>query len=114
MINNIRKSYLGAAAVSSPGSTQADFVLVADEPRFIERADTAIIQVDVSKFRGPLVNIVCTLDAVDIVVTGDRISDQAARHGAAVRARLMVTERWWGRIGARSSPTAAGPHNSPQ
>lgn len=71
------KYFLGAASVGPQGLMQADVVLVAAERRLIERAQEIVVLVDSSKFDAPSGNVVCSLDAIDILIT-DRGVSQAS------------------------------------
>jgi DeoR family ulaG and ulaABCDEF operon transcriptional repressor len=72
------KLFMGAAAVGPQGVMQADVVLVAAERRLIDRADQLILLVDSSKFMSSSGAIVCGLDEVDMVITDDGLSRDAA------------------------------------
>ena len=69
------KLFMGATSVGPQGIMQPDIVLVAAERRLIDRADELILLVDSTKFAGPSGNVVCGLEAVDIVVTDAGIRD---------------------------------------
>jgi DeoR family ulaG and ulaABCDEF operon transcriptional repressor len=73
------KLFMGAAAIGPQGLMQADVVLVASERRLIDKANEIIVLADASKFEAPSGNVVCALEELDIVVTDDRISDEAVQ-----------------------------------
>jgi DeoR family transcriptional regulator, ulaG and ulaABCDEF operon transcriptional repressor len=84
------KLFMGAASIGPAGLMQADVVLVAGERRLIERADETIVLVDASKFDGPSGNVVCGLEAIDVIITDDRLSDKAAQMLERANVRLIV------------------------
>jgi len=61
--------YMGASAIGAQGIMQPDVILVAAERRLIDRADQVILLIDHTKFRGSSGNVVCELEAIDIVIT---------------------------------------------
>jgi DeoR family ulaG and ulaABCDEF operon transcriptional repressor len=84
------KLFIGAAALGPAGLMQADTVLVASERRLIERAERVIVLVDASKFDGPSGHVVCALEAIDTVITDDRINDATARMLEAAGVKLVM------------------------
>jgi DeoR family ulaG and ulaABCDEF operon transcriptional repressor len=63
------KLFMGAAAVGPRGLMQADVVLIQAEQKLMDKADRLIVLADSSKFRTSASFVVCSLDAIDTVVT---------------------------------------------
>jgi DeoR family ulaG and ulaABCDEF operon transcriptional repressor len=84
------KLFMGAASIGSRGLMQADVVLVAAERRLIERADEIIVLVDATKFDEPSGHVVCALDAIDVIITDDRIKGTLARDIENAGVRLII------------------------
>jgi DeoR family ulaG and ulaABCDEF operon transcriptional repressor len=82
--------FMGAAAVGRSGVMQADIVLVAAERRLIERAEEVILLVDSSKFESSSGNVVCELEAVDIVVTDSGIGPENLAMLEAAGVRVII------------------------
>ena len=72
------KLFMGAAAVGKQGIMQADVILVANERRFIDRAQELIVLVDSSKFIASSGTLVCDLSEIDVLITDDGVSDADA------------------------------------
>ncbi|MFM1886424.1 MAG: hypothetical protein RL026_1581 [Pseudomonadota bacterium] len=84
------KLFMGAASVGPQGLMQDDVVLVAAERRLIERAEQVILLVDSSKFEAPSGNVVCGLEAIDIVVTDDAIAPQHRKMLEQAGVRVLI------------------------
>jgi DeoR family transcriptional regulator, ulaG and ulaABCDEF operon transcriptional repressor len=84
------KLFMGAAALGPAGLMQADPVLVAAERRLIERAETIVVLADSSKFAESSGHVVCDLDAIDVLVTDDGITDRTAALFEAAGITLIV------------------------
>lgn len=85
------KLFMGAAAVGPQGVMQADVVLVAAERRLIDRAEQVILLVDSSKFMSSSGAIVCGLSEVDILITDDGLSRDAAGMIENAGVKLILT-----------------------
>ena len=86
------KLFMGASAVGPDGPLQDDILLVAAERRLIERADQVILLVDSSKFHRASGIVVCGLNAIDIIVTDDRISDDSVKMVEDAGVTLIVAK----------------------
>jgi DeoR family ulaG and ulaABCDEF operon transcriptional repressor len=84
------KLFIGAAAVGPAGIMQADIILVAAERRLIDRANEIVVLVDSSKFTGPSGHVVCSLDAIDTLVTDAGILPEYVRMLEKAGVRLIV------------------------
>jgi DeoR family transcriptional regulator, ulaG and ulaABCDEF operon transcriptional repressor len=82
--------FMGAASVGPQGVMQDDVVLVAAERRLIDRAEVVVLLVDSSKFEAPSGNVVCGLDAIDVVVTDDAIAPQHRRLLETAGVQVMI------------------------
>ena len=69
--------FMGAASIGPQGLMQVDTLLCAAERRLIDRADEIVVLADSSKFIGQSGNVVCALNAIDVLITDDGISDAA-------------------------------------
>jgi DeoR family ulaG and ulaABCDEF operon transcriptional repressor len=88
------KLFMGAASVGPQGIMQADVILVANERRFVDRAEQVIILVDSSKFIASSGAVVCGLDEIDVLITDDGISEAQAEmvRGAGVELIVVSAE----------------------
>lgn len=82
--------FLGAASVGQAGLMQADFILVAGERLFIDRADQIIVMVDSSKFEGPSGHVVCPLEEIDTVITDSAISPRHMLMLEKARVEILI------------------------
>jgi len=71
------KLFIGAQAITSHGLMQTDPLLVQNEQQLIARAEQVILLADSSKFEAKASLSVCGLDAIDVVVTDNRLSEKA-------------------------------------
>lgn len=84
------KLFMGAAALGPRGLMQDDVVLVASERRFMERAEQVIVLADSTKLSSSSGSVVCKLDEIDILITDDRLSDEAAAFIESAGIRLVL------------------------
>jgi DeoR family ulaG and ulaABCDEF operon transcriptional repressor len=68
------KMFLGSAAINARGLMQADSILIQAERKLMAHADSLIVLVDSTKFRGTAGHLLCKLDEVDAVITDNGIS----------------------------------------
>ncbi len=85
------KLFMGAASIGPQGLMQADIVLVGAEKRLIEKAEQIIVLADASKFDVAAGNVVCALEAIDTIITDDRISQAAVQMVEAAGIKLVIT-----------------------
>ncbi|HEV2364608.1 MAG TPA: DeoR/GlpR family DNA-binding transcription regulator [Caulobacteraceae bacterium] len=71
--NHASKLFMGAAAVGPRGLMQADVILITAEQKLMDKADDLIVLADSTKFRTSASFVVCSLDAIDVVVTDSGI-----------------------------------------
>jgi len=71
------KLFIGAQAVTSRGLMQTDPLLVQNEQQLIARAEQVILLADSSKFEAKASLSVCGLDAVDVIITDNKLSQEA-------------------------------------
>ena len=71
------KLFIGAQAITPHGLMQTDPLLVQNEQQLISRAEQVILLADSSKFEAKASLSVCGLDAIDIIVTDNQLSDKA-------------------------------------
>ena len=71
------KLFIGAQAITPHGLMQTDPLLVQNEQQLISRAEQVILLADSSKFEAKASLSVCGLDAIDIIVTDNQLSDTA-------------------------------------
>lgn len=68
------KMFIGAAAINARGLLQADSILIQAERKLMARAESLIVLVDSTKFRGTAGHLLCKLDEVNAVITDSGIS----------------------------------------
>ena len=73
------KLFIGAQAITARGLMQTDPLLVQNEQQLISRADKVILLADSSKFEAKASLSVCSLDAIDTVVTDAGLSSEARK-----------------------------------
>ena len=71
------KLFIGAQAITSHGLMQTDPLLVQNEQQLIARAEQVILLADSSKFEAKASLSVCGLDAINVVVTDNQLSEKA-------------------------------------
>ncbi|MCP3730259.1 DeoR/GlpR family DNA-binding transcription regulator [Sphingomonas sp. MG17] len=86
------KLFMGAAAVGAQGIMQADIILVANERRFVDRAEEVIILVDSSKFIASSGAVVCGLEEIDTLITDSGIADAQAAMVERAGVKLVVVD----------------------
>lgn len=86
------KIFIGAASVGRGGLMQTDVILLQAERRLIARASEVVLLVDSSKFRAPVGQSVCGLEAISTLITDDGVSEAQARMVSRAGAKLIVVE----------------------
>ncbi|WP_404478498.1 DeoR/GlpR family DNA-binding transcription regulator [Novosphingobium sp. BL-52-GroH] len=86
------KLFMGAAAVGPLGVMQQDVVLVAAERRLMDRAEQVILLADSTKFQSSSGTIVCGLGEVDIVITDQAITADAAAVVKSAGVHLIIAK----------------------
>lgn len=84
------KLFIGAAAVGTHGIMQSDVLLIQAERRLLERADQVVLLVDSSKFRAPAGQVLCSLDAIDTIITDDGIDEAVLERFQSERPEFVV------------------------
>jgi DeoR family transcriptional regulator, ulaG and ulaABCDEF operon transcriptional repressor len=86
--------FMSAMALTPLGLVEADPLIARAEAKLFQRADQLVVLMDSSKFepRGNLV--VCPLSRISLVITDDRVSDDALNmlHHAGVSVKIAETE----------------------
>lgn len=71
------RMFIGCQALTKNGLMQTDTLLVQSERRLIERANEVIVLADSSKVNAPASLSVCSLSAIDVVITDEGIDEAA-------------------------------------
>ena len=81
-------AYSGGTAL--PTSLRIIKLLIQAEQKLIDRCDELVVLVDSSKFEARSSLVLCPLKRIDIVITDDGISDQAAAMLERSEIKLIV------------------------
>lgn len=74
-----RRMFMGAKGVGPNGVMEADPLLIQAEEKLLGKSDELVLLVDSSKFRIKSSLVLCPLDRVDVLITDENISDEAAK-----------------------------------
>lgn len=85
-----RRMFMGAHGVGPNGVMEADPLLIQAEEKLLGKSDELILMVDSSKFRQRSSLVLCPLDRVDVLITDENITDEAAQWIEAAGVRLIV------------------------
>ncbi len=85
-----RRTFMGARGLGPLGLMEADPLLIQAEQKLIDRCDELVVLVDSSKFEARSSLVLCPLKRIDVVITDDGISDQAAAMLERSEIKLIV------------------------
>ena len=73
-----RRMFMGAQGIGRLGIMERDPLLIQAEQKLIDQAEELVVLVDSSKFAERSSLILCRLERVDVIITDDGISEEAA------------------------------------